>query len=275
MTVRNMTFSELEIVLSWAAQEGWNPGHEDAVAFFAADPEGFFVKEVSGNIVAAVSVVNHDPNHAFLGLYICRPDYRGLGYGFDVWQAAKAHAGTRCIGLDGVPDQQENYARDGFTRHGQTTRFEGLPEPVQAENVEVASPLDFDRLVEMDLSATGHARRLFLAAWFTQTPDRQTIVVRRDSKIAAFATVRKCQLGVKVGPLHAGDLGDVQTLLAAAAQFSDGPVYVDVPDPQSALQSYLLSAGFSAVFETARMYNAVPPVQNSCKFHAVATLELG
>ena len=70
---RRMTLADLETVLEWAADEGWNPGVEDAEAFLAADPEGFFVTEDDGVPVAAISVVNHSPDFAFLGLYLCRP----------------------------------------------------------------------------------------------------------------------------------------------------------------------------------------------------------
>ena len=69
--------NEIALMLDWAAAEGWNPGLEDAAAFVAADPEGFFVAEVAGEVVAAISVVHHGADHAFLGLYLCRPDHRG------------------------------------------------------------------------------------------------------------------------------------------------------------------------------------------------------
>ena len=45
---RTMTPDDLRTVLDWAAAEGWNPGHDDATAFHAADPEGFFVAEEDG-----------------------------------------------------------------------------------------------------------------------------------------------------------------------------------------------------------------------------------
>ena len=56
--IRPMTVTELELVLDWAADEGWNPGLDDAAAFYAADPAGFLIKEVDGQPVAAISVVN-------------------------------------------------------------------------------------------------------------------------------------------------------------------------------------------------------------------------
>ena len=81
-----MSVDELDTVLSWAADEGWNPGLADAEAFHAVDPEGFFKATVKGEPVAAISVINHDSENSFLGLYLCRPEWRGRGIGFKTWR---------------------------------------------------------------------------------------------------------------------------------------------------------------------------------------------
>jgi len=50
--LRQMSLADLETVLDRAAAEGWNPGLEDAAAYWAADPEGFFPAEPDGQPVA-------------------------------------------------------------------------------------------------------------------------------------------------------------------------------------------------------------------------------
>jgi len=101
-----MNISDVELVLDWAAEEGWNPGPEDAAAFHAADPEGLLIAEVAGEPVAAISVVNHSASFAYLGLYLCRPAWRGRGIGRALWLEGLAHAGGRTVGLDGVAAQE-------------------------------------------------------------------------------------------------------------------------------------------------------------------------
>ena len=115
VSFRTARADELPLVLSWAEAEGWNPGPDDAAAFFASDPEGFFVADADTGPVAAISVVNHSDAFAFLGLYLCLPEHRGKGIGFGLWQHALAHAGARCVGLDGVPAQQDNYRKSSPT----------------------------------------------------------------------------------------------------------------------------------------------------------------
>ncbi|MEM6717478.1 MAG: GNAT family N-acetyltransferase, partial [Cyanobacteria bacterium P01_C01_bin.147] len=103
LAVQNMSLADLQATLRWAEDEGWNPGIADAEAFLAADPQGFFLTRRKGDPVAAISVVNHNAKNAFLGLYICHPEWRGLGFGLSTWEHALKHAGERTVGLDGVP----------------------------------------------------------------------------------------------------------------------------------------------------------------------------
>lgn len=86
MTIRTMTLDDLDLVLQWAAEEGWNPGLDDAPAFFEADPAGFLIKEVGGKPAVAISVVNHDADFSFLGCICASPssEVRDTGLMFGV-----------------------------------------------------------------------------------------------------------------------------------------------------------------------------------------------
>jgi len=276
MSIRVMNLEDLEIVLAWAADEGWNPGLNDAQAFYKADPEGFFVKEVDGAPVAAISVVNHDPNFAFLGLYLCRPEYRGQGHGLEIWQAGIAHADTRSIGLDGVPEQQGNYARSGFVKYGSSVRYEGNFDVNPDPRVRAARAQDMPKLVELDGFSCGIERERFAQAWFSRVSDRQTMVLREGADITGFATFRRCRAGSKIGPLYAGSESDAWALLASNPYSSpDKPDFIDVQDQNGALAELLRGSGFEPVFETARMFRGAPPVTQPARFQAIATMELG
>lgn len=274
--IRPMTLADLQLVLDWATDEGWNPGLDDAPAFYAADPTGFLIKEVDEQPVAAISVVNHDPDYAFLGLYICKPACRGQGHGIDVWHAGLAHAGGRCIGLDGVPDQQANYASAGFVIYGSSVRFEGQIAAAADDRLRLALPADIAQLAEQDRAACGIDRRAFADAWFSQTPRRQTIVIADGPEVTGFATHRRCQSGVKVGPLYARSQADAQALLAARPLGpSPGPTVVDTTGSDTALAQLLKDHNFTACFETARMFKEAAPVCKVTEFQAIATMELG
>lgn len=262
-----MRLADLETVLSWAADEGWNPGLADAPAFLAADPAGFFLAEIDGTPAAAISVVNHDADHAFLGLYLCRPAHRGKGIGYALWKEALRHAGTRAVTLDGVPAQQENYRRSGFAPVGKTVRYAGqAPEADALMQARALSPL-----IEADAKAVGHRRDRFASAWFESGADRRTLAHN-----ASFATYRRCPNGVKIGPFLAETEAEARCLLGARPfGQTDGPIFIDVPETCAALTALVRELGFEPTFETARMTKGQPPNGAPPPFYAVATLELG
>ena len=275
MKLRVATQREMGILLDWAAAEGWNPGLADAEAFHASDPQGFFVAEINGDVVAAISVVNHSVDLAFLGLYLCRPDYRGQGIGYALWQHALPHAANRTIGLDGVAAQQENYAKSGFVLAGSSIRFEGELTGQIDPRVRLAEVADLPDLLELDSHANGYARPAFLAAWVSNQNTRRTVVFENAGSCTGFATIRKCRNGVKIGPIVANHTADAMALARVAiAEIPSEVAIIDVPSENAGLCHALQDLGFAETFATARMYRGPAPRFGSNR-QAIATMELG
>ncbi|MEP2530341.1 GNAT family N-acetyltransferase [Shimia sp.] len=275
MNMRIANLKDLAQILDWAADEGWNPGLGDAAGFFAADPDGFFVAEQGGALVAAISVVAHSAEFAFLGLYLCHPEFRGQGIGYSLWKHALDHAGTRTVGLDGVADQQANYAKSGFVKTGSSVRYEGVLPPVASRNVRLADDADAGVISTLDQQANGVTRPRFLNAWIAQTDTRKTLVLCSGSEVTGFATIRRCRQGVKVGPVIAPDTAQALELTKGALQaLPSDHVIIDVPSENTALTNTLIGAGFESSFATARMWRGTPPVASGT-LAAIATMELG
>lgn len=273
--LRRASLADVGMMLDWAAEEGWNPGLDDAAAFYSADPQGFFIAEMAGQPVAAISVVNHSDDFAFLGLYICRPGFRGQGIGLKLWTHACAHAGGRTIGLDGVAAQEPNYAKSGFVRTGATIRFEGVLTPRADARVTPADPKDADALNSLDQTANGFARPAFLLSWLTATQNRLTLVLRSDDRISGFATFRRCREGVKIGPVIAQDTKDALVLARAGIErIPAAKTIIDLPSENAGLREALTAEGFAETFATARMYRGTAPCPTAA-LQAIATMELG
>ncbi len=91
----------------------------------------------------------------FIGLYIVRPEYRGRGYGLAIFNEAMRYLEDRCVGLDGVIAQQENYRRSGFKLAYRNIRFQWTPPaglPISADLVSAHS-VPFEQLAEYDSQA--------------------------------------------------------------------------------------------------------------------------
>ena len=275
MIYRAMSRVELDVVCQWAVQEGWNPGLDDADTLYATDPQGFFVAEDDGELVASLAVVNHSPDFAFLGLYICKPEYRGRGVGYQLWQHALPHAGNRTMGLEGVLDQQDNYGKSGFVFANLTRRYVGRLPPATSAQVRELRESDIPAILQWDERASGYQRAPFLAPWLRGNSTRQTLVFDNGTGPVGAATCRACQEGFRIGPLLAPDMAVTSTLLSAvAAAHPDAELQIDIPQTQTELSRFCEQSGMTVSFETARMYKGTPP-DGSPNILALATLELG
>ena len=198
-----------------------------------------------------------------------QPSHRGRGIGFQLWQHAIGHAGRRTIGLDGVPEQQDNYASSGFMLAGGTTRFSGRVSAMSFDDIHPACRDDSPGFIAREAEVTGTLKRAYLSAWFTNTENRQTIHSEQG-----FCTVRRCRDGAKVGPLIAADISSAHRLIQHAATLFGTDIVIDVPNASAGLQEVCQSLGFAPSFQTARMYLGSPPGQKAALF-AVTSLELG
>jgi hypothetical protein len=272
-TIRTLSLREIESLIDWAAAEGWNPGLHDAAAFQAADPQGFLGAFVNGQMVAGISAVAFGDDFGFIGLYICRPDKRGQGHGKAVWDAAMNRLSGRTIGLDGVDEQLQNYARKGFVPSYRTIRFGGrtVLAAALAQGVHpVAGALP--SVARYDGSWFPADRLPFLKRWLA--PPHNAVVRTDDDKITGYGVLRQCREGYKIGGLFADSEASAISILESLASSASGNVYIDVPAYQTGFIDFLVSVGLTPGFETTRMYLGHAPASSKHVF-AITTLELG
>ncbi|MGW5733445.1 MULTISPECIES: GNAT family N-acetyltransferase [Streptomyces] len=277
LTISRATPDDWQVVVGWAADEGWNPGLRDTPSFFAQDPEGFFVGRIGGEPVSAISVVNYDELYAFLGFYLVRPDLRGQGHGIATWRTALAHAGKRTVGLDGVVDQQANYRRSGFELAHRTLRYvgpvpSGGPRPSRVLPVEAAG---LRAITAYDAACYPADRPRFLESWLT-TPGHRALARIVDGHITGYGVLRPAQGALRVGPLFADTRADAEEIFDALTAETDGtPVIIDVPETQPHAVALAEARGMKPTFPTARMYTG--PVRELAeeRVFGVTTLELG
>lgn len=273
--IRVLAPRDIEELVEWAGREGWNPGRQDAERFRTADPEGFLGVFDGDHLIAGISAVAYGDNFGFIGLYICRPEFRGQGFGRIVWDAGIARLGNRAIGLDGVPAQQNNYRSMGFNSRYESTRYSGTPGGKTRSGADVRpyEPADFEEVCLFDREYFPADRRAFLASWVAEP--HQTVVVRGASGIEGFGVARECLCGFKIGPLFARSSESAYDMLLSLAHVCPGEIQIDVPDEQAEFITALRSCGMTPGFATSRMYRGPAPAMNLAGVFGTTTLELG
>jgi GNAT superfamily N-acetyltransferase len=277
--IRPLTRDEIDVAVTWAAHEGWNPGPSDATCFAAQDERGFWGGFLEGEMIACISVVTYGAAFAFLGFYIVAPQHRGQGYGYALWQRALEHAGQRSVGLDGVVDQQENYRRSGFDLAWSNIRFGGVLDAVpQASDAFSLTWLDglTRDVAAFDARVFPAPRPAFWQHWL-RAPGHVSIAAYDETGISGFGTLRRCETGAKIAPLVATSREAAQAVLAGLLRDwpKDEEVFLDVPEPNAAAVALARDLGLVPVFETARMYRGRRPEVARDLIYGVTSFELG
>jgi GNAT superfamily N-acetyltransferase len=277
MTIRVMDRDDLEEAINWAAAEGWNPGLNDAECFQAADPAGFLMGTLGPEPIASISVVRYSSAFGFLGFYIVRPEHRGRGFGYRLWQAGMDYLEGSTVGLDGVVAQQENYARSGFVLAHRNVRYSGAPriEAPRHECLRRITPEMMEAVLAYDRPFFAAPRETFLRCWL-KSDKRTAMAFMKDGTIKGYGVMRACRNGYKIGPLFADGEDEADLLFRAlAAQAGGAPIVLDLPEPNEAAVRLAVRYGLSPVFETARMYRGEAPDLPLSRTYGISTFELG
>lgn len=277
-TIRTMTRTEIDLAVEWAAAEGWNPGLHDADCFHAADPAGFLIGLRGDEPVATISVVKYGASFGFLGFYIVKPQYRGKGYGLQIWQAGMDSLAGRNVGLDGVVAQQENYKKSGFAWAYANIRYQGsgLAQPAADSQILPLSKLTFAQVAAYDQPFFPEDRTRFLQCWLAQ-PQSAALGLVANGKLTGYGMVRACRSGYKIGPLFADSPQVAERLFLALRGHipSGAPLFLDVPAVNPTAVALAERHGMTPVFETARMYTREQPRLPFERLFGVTTFELG
>ncbi|TMN72599.1 GNAT family N-acetyltransferase [Pseudoalteromonas sp. S1727] len=278
LTIKVMSKEEVNIAVEWAALEGWNPGLHDAHSYYQADPHGFLIGYLGDEAVATISVVKYNSDFAFLGFYIVKPEYRGKGYGMQIWQAGLSYLKGCNIALDGVIEQQTNYKKSGFSFAYNNIRFAGIADGQLAKNdhiIELAR-LPFSAIADYEKPLFPAARADFLQSWISQANSHALGILDND-KLAGYGVIRACREGFKIGPLYANTPQLAESLfLALKASVPTGEtIYLDVPNINQAAMALAQRYSMQPSFETARMYTQQPPTTPLSKVFGITSFEIG
>jgi ribosomal protein S18 acetylase RimI-like enzyme len=277
-TIRTMSRKEVDMAVEWAAEEGWNPGLHDADCFVTADPNGFLVGLLNNEPIATISVIKYGESFGFLGFYIVKPEYRGQGYGIQIWHAGLEYLEGRNIGLDGVVAQQHNYRRFGFRLAYRNIRYQGMgggDVPGTFETAPLAL-LPFETLEAYDRPFFPENRSRFLKAWINQ-PKCHALGIMHRGRLSGYGVIRACRSGFKIGPLFADNPALAESLFVSLKSRVNPaePVYLDTPEINQAAVALADSHGMKVVFETARMYTGSTPDIPLDRLFGVTSFELG
>ncbi|WP_420415039.1 GNAT family N-acetyltransferase [Roseibium sp.] len=279
LKIRNLGPEDIQTAIDLAANEGWNPGLEDAAAFLEADQTGFFAGEADGQLVTVISAVRYGHDFGFIGLFITKPEHRAKGYGQLIWDHAMSYLDGRTLGLDAVKEQTPRYAKHGFKPVYRNVRYVGTSTCGTPMDPRL-TPLDqdlFPSLQEYDRRFFPAERSDFLKLWTSPTAEtRNGFAFVEDGEVQGYGVLRQCGDGYKIGPLFADTPEIAETLFKAfAGKVKGQTVILDTPEPNAAALLLVEKYEMSPEFETFRMYKGPAPDLPLDQMFGITTFELG
>jgi hypothetical protein len=286
VNIDELQFQKLDLegvktLVSWAEEEGWNPGPNDADVYYATDPDGFYGYYHESNLIAGGSIVSYNKEFGFMGFFIVKLEYRSLGIGRKIWYQRRDILISRLnkdapIGMDGVIAMQPFYKKGGFEILFRDERFEKIGmEFTTDKNITTINDEDLESILAYDKQCFGFSRPQFMKPWL-MLPGNKTFKYVEDGKLKGFAIVRKANKGYKVCPLFADNEVVAEELYKACLNSVVGEqLYLDIPVINKGAASIIKKNNASYVFECARMYYGKPPEVEIDKVFGITTFELG
>jgi hypothetical protein len=232
---------------------------------------------LDGVVVGRASALVYDDEFAFCGLYIVEKPYRGQGYGLALTKARLEYIGDRNAGLDGVVNMTDRYARLGYRPAHLSKRYVYKPTARAEHSAHVAPVADvsFEELLQYDARHFPARREGFLKCWITQ-PDAAALGFVENGTLKGYGVARKCRAGHKIGPLFADEPEIAIDLFHALSNHGlNGPVYLDIPEPNAAAMKLPVRYSMEYVFECARMYLRYDPGLPLQNIYGITTFEAG
>lgn len=282
INIRRMTIEDLEMVMQWAQEEGWNPGRYESRALYAADPTGYYLLEVDKQPVASLAIVRYSHQFAFLGLYIVKREYRKQGYGKLLWDHCM---GNNCMGnnytagLNAVTNQVSTYQKSGFASVHNNTRWRGkVPALVStSSSSKLLSNVPVSSLISYNQGIFSAPRLAFLEAWL-KMPESHVLAAMDGKLVKGYGVISSCQEGYKIAPLFADNeqiACDLYRALCRCIGDKEAVVYLDTTAENTEGEKFATLFGLEKTFDTVRMYRGDPPVCSANKVFGLTSLEIG
>lgn len=280
---RQLQRHELDAVLDWARQEGWNPGLHDAEAFWLADSQAFLGIDMEGELIGSGAIVSYGGEFGFMGLFMVRPGWRGRGLGRKFWIHRRDLLRSRLrsaapISMDGVFAMQPFYAKGGFVFTHRNLRMEGVgvkSEGFTAPGLTDLAALPFGEVEAFDRRHFPGVRTEFLKNWIRPKNGR-AIGFLEHGRLAGLGVSRPCLRGFKIGPLFAATGEIAETLFQSLSSHAAGqPLFLDVPENNPEALALAGRHGMKEIFGCARMVLGPVPEIPWASIYGVTTFELG
>jgi len=291
LTIKPFCDSDIDFVTEISRKEGFAPGVGDLRIYQNTDKQGLWVGWLNDDPIGCIAGVRYNDNYGFLGLFLVLENFRGRGFGLQLWKKAISHLShLPCVGLEAAPERISDYSKWGFTISSKTTRWQWLGDGKLIEKsfrnddltdfsfVE-GSSIPSNAVEQFDAKRENTPRPHFLSSWLNHPAGKVIAVIDTQGECHGFGRIRPCLLqsgvGWRIGPLMADKPELLKILLKKLIDSHPGLIIIDAPGLNKPASELFKELGFTSESETFRMYRGYQPPVSMKDVYGLACLELG
>ena len=289
LSIKPLCDEDIDFITEISRKEGFAPGVGDLVIYQNTDKQGLWVGWLDGNPIGCIAGVRYNQHYGFLGLFLVIKEYRGRGFGLQLWKKALSHlSDLPCVGLEAAPERITDYSKWGFSISSKTTRWQlwgdGKSVEVYSNNLEdfsfvEGSSIPQDAVERFDEKRETTPRPHFLSNWLNHPAGKVIAVIDKKNCCHGFGRIRPCLLqngdGWRIGPLMADTPILLKILLKKLIESHPGLIIIDAPGLNNSASEVFENLGFESDSETFRMYRGSQPPVSMNDVYGLACLELG
>ncbi len=291
LQINPLRVSDIPLVTEWARVEGFAPGAGDLGIYRHTDRQGLWVGWLDGQPIGCIAGVRYNNDYGFVGLFLVIPEFRGNGYGVQLWKHALNHlSNIPCIGLEAAINRIDDYSRWGFRTSSTTTRWQLLVSSINREDdlsikdetglcILEGKQIPSKAVQIYDARREPSPRPHFLSDWLRHPSGKVLALIDHEGICHGFGRIRPCLLksgdGWRIGPLLADTPRLAHLLLVNLLISHPGTVILDSPGLNPNVIPLLTSLRFNILSKTIRMYRGFQPPTSMSEVYGLACLELG
>ena len=290
--IRTLETADINVVTEWARIEGFAPGIGDINIYKNTDNQGIWIGLLNDIPIGCIAGIKYNSSYGFIGLFIVLKQYRGKGYGLQLWKHAMNYlSGISCIGLEAALDRIDDYSTWGFIKSSTTTRWQWsaddcflvdrlyLDDELLGYKILEANLIPDSDVQIYDANREATPRPHFLSNWLNNKTGRVLVLVDTKGICHGFGRIRPCLLkdgkGWRIGPLLADTPPLAEYLLRSLVSSHRGKVLLDSPGLNPYSKYLFARLGFQEISTTLRMYKGSQPPLSMNQVYGLACLELG
>lgn len=265
LKIRTMTLDDIPAGMYLKNQAGWNQTPSDWRRFIHLQPDGCFVGELDGRIVATTSVCVLDAV-GWIGMVLVEEPMRRQGIGSKMVEHSLKYLddrGVQTARLDATPAGLCIYERFEFSVDYEILRMEGVASPQKIDDWVVGvNPERLGDVCRFDREVRGMNRYRLLESLHAQSPQGMQAVFS-NGDVSGYVSYRTGMVATQIGPsvVRNDEIG-AALADAALARCAGQRVFMDIPAENDSAIRWAQSRGLKVQRPLMRMHRGQPVGDN-------------